>query len=326
MSISWLLTAALHRYALHKKLLDIPNERSSHTIATPRGGGLAIVLTCLAGLLVLAILNGLTWSVLFAFLGAGILMALIGFIDDHGHIAPQWRLMAHFFAALWVLTWLGGLPQIAVFGEMIHPGWIGNTLGLIGLIWLVNLYNFMDGIDGLAASEAIFVAGAGLLFTFLGEQHEMQSVAVLLIASTLGFLIWNWPPAKIFMGDVGSGFLGMVLGIYAWWSVVEGIIPIWTWLILLGIFVVDATSTLIKRIFRGERWYEAHRSHAYQHASRRWGSHRKITMSVIIINMVWLLPLAWLATKMPIWGALFALIAYFPLLILAFYLRAGEAS
>ena len=279
--LSWLLTGLIRWYAIDKNLLDIPNERSSHSTATPRGGGLAIVVTCLISLLVIAISNELTSSVLFAFLGAGVLVALIGFIDDLSHLAPQWRLLTHFAAAMWVLAWLGGLPKIDFFGVLIHPGWIGNALALVILVWLVNLYNFMDGIDGLAASETIFVACAVLLFAILDNQHELQLVAIILIASTLGFLIWNWPPAKIFLGDVGSGFLGVVLGVSAWWSIGEDIIPIWTWLILLGIFIVDATSTLIRRIIERERWYEAHRAHAYQHASRRWGSHSKITISVL---------------------------------------------
>lgn len=309
-------------YALHKNILDIPNARSSHSTATPRGGGLAIVLCCLVGQLLLASFGKLDLSVLFAFVGAALLVALVGFIDDHGHIAPSWRLLVHFAAALWVLFWLGSLPPVPLFSTELSLGWLGNIAAVIGLVWLLNLFNFMDGIDGIAASEAIFVAGAGLLFASLAPHSELQWVAILIIGSTLGFLIWNWPPAKIFMGDVGSGFLGMVLGIYAWWSVGEGVTAIWTWLIIFGVFLVDATITLIRRFLQRLTWYEAHRSHAYQHAAARWG-HRRVTIAVAVINVGWLLPIAYFSTVHANYGPVFALMALSPLVVLVFMLGAG---
>lgn len=266
--------------------------------------------------------GSLALSVLYAFVGAGLLVALVGFVDDHGHIAPHWRLLSHFVAALWVFYWLGDMPPLRLFGAELSPGWIVNIFAVISLVWLLNLYNFMDGIDGIAASEAIFVTGAGLLFASLESHTELQWIAILLIGSTLGFLIWNWPPAKIFMGDVGSGFLGMVLGIYAWWSVSEGVTVIWTWLIIFGVFLVDATTTLMRRFVLGLTWYQAHRSHAYQHAAVRWG-HRRVTIAVSIINIIWLLPMAYFANAYPDFGPIFALMALAPLLVLVFKLGAG---
>lgn len=321
---SLVLTGLLRRYALNKRLLDFPNERSSHTIATPRGGGLAIVLIFLMGLLALSALYSLS-IIWIAFLGASIVVTIIGFIDDHGHIAPQWRLFAHFGASIWALVWLGGFPPILLFGDAYNLGLVGNVLAVIGLVWLLNLYNFMDGIDGIAASEAIFVAGTGFLFAAISNHIELQLVAVLLIGSTLGFLVWNWPPAKIFLGDVGSGFLGLVLGIYALWAIVEGVATIWTWLIVLGFFILDATVTLFRRLLQGSTWYVAHRSHAYQHAARRWG-HLRVTLAVSFINVFWLLPIAYFSYMHRELGLELTVLAYSPILVLVFLLGAGKEA
>lgn len=318
------MTGMLRRYALNRGLLDIPNERSSHAIATPRGGGLAIVMIFVFGLLALKIFYPLS-NIWIAFLGASVLVALVGFIDDHGHIPAQWRLIGHFVAAIWALIWLGGFPSIPLFGATYDMGFVGDALAVFGLVWLLNLYNFMDGIDGIAASEAVFVAAAGLLFAVSAQHINLQLVAMLIIGSTLGFLAWNWPPAKIFMGDVGSGFLGIVLGIYGWWAIAEDVITIWTWLIVLGVFVVDATVTLIRRLIKGLKWYEAHRSHTYQYAARRWG-HLRVTLAVGLINIMWILPIAYLTNIYRGWGIQLTLLAYSPLVVLVFMLREGKET
>ena len=321
--VSWVLTGFLRRYALNKNLLDVPNKRSSHDVPIPRGGGMAIVLTFLSSLVFLYIGSGLELSVLLSTLGAGLLVAVVGFMDDHGHVHPKWRLLVHFYVAAWGMSWLGGLPTMTVFGHVVHIDWLRYVVIAVALVWLLNLFNFMDGIDGIAASETIFVAGSGLLFASLVGHADLQSVAIILIGSTLGFLIWNWPPAKIFMGDVGSGFLGIILGLYGYWAFSEGVLSIWCWLIILGVFLVDATFTLMKRIARRAKWYEAHRTHAYQHAARRWG-HLRVTVAVSLINVIWLLPIAYLSNIHRDWGALFIVLAFSPLVVLVSILGAGK--
>ena len=154
------LTYGLRKYALARSLMDIPNARSSHSVPTPRGGGVAIVLSFLVALALIATTGRLDWSASLALLGAGGFVALVGFMDDHGHIAARWRLLAHFVAAFWALGWLGGAPALQVFGVQFDLGWLGVGLVAVYLVWLLNLYNFMDGIDGLAAGEAVIVAGA----------------------------------------------------------------------------------------------------------------------------------------------------------------------
>ena len=320
---SFALTHVLRRYALHKSLLDIPNGRSSHTIPTPRGGGVAIVISYLAALVWMISAGLIGRDPFLAMFGAGASIAALGFLDDHGHIAARWRLLGHFFAAAWALFWMGGLPAISVFGMTLAPGLIVNVLAAFYLVWLLNLYNFMDGIDGIASVEAICVCvGAAIIYAMSGYA-TLVWLPVLLACAVAGFLFWNFPPAKIFMGDAGSGFLGIMLGCLSLQGAWISSQFLWVWLILLGVFIVDATVTLIRRLVRGDKVYEAHRSHAYQFASRRFGKHLPVTSAVGVINLCWLLPVAVCVIRFGLDGALGVIIAYAPLLALAFIFKAG---
>lgn len=322
--LSFALTALLRRYALSRSLLDIPNQRSSHWIPTPRGGGVAIVLTFILALLVLSQANLIESGTLIALLGAGSITAVIGFLDDHGHIAARWRLLAHFAAAAWGVYWIGGLPPLVVAGVSLHLSWLGHLLAAVYLVWMLNLYNFMDGIDGIAGVEAVTAcAGAALLYWLSGHGGSAWPLILLAICAA-GFLCWNFPPAKIFMGDAGSGFLGIVLGVFslqAAWIAPE---LLWAWLILTGVFIVDATFTLMRRLMRGDKVYEAHRSHAYQFASRRYRKHLPVTCMVGLINMLWLLPLALCVVCLKVDGFIALVVAYLPLIWLAVKYRAGQ--
>lgn len=324
--VSLLLTAGLRRYALARSLMDVPNARSSHTVPTPRGGGVAIVLSFLLGLPLLAVVGMVPWAVCFALLGAGSAVALIGFLDDHGHIAARWRLLAHFSAAAWALAWLGGMPPVALLGLTVDLGGFGYGVAALYLVWLLNLYNFMDGIDGIAGVEAICVCLGGALLYLAAGQADLAAAPLLLAAAAAGFLYWNFPPAKIFMGDAGSGFLGIVLGILSLQAGRAAPQLFWAWLILLGVFVVDATLTLLRRLVRGERVYEAHRSHAYQYASRQFGRHLPVTVAVAAINLAWLLPVATAVVLKGLDGVTGLVIAYLPVAALALRFHAGEAE
>lgn len=317
------LTGLLRRYALARSLLDVPNARSSHSVPTPRGGGVAIVLAFLLGLPLLGELHGaLAWSLY----GAGLSVALLGFLDDHGHIAARWRLLGHFAAAFWVLFWLGGLPPLPFFGHALELGWLGYPLGALYLVWLLNLYNFMDGIDGIASIEAVCVClGGALLHLWLDDAGSAMPV-LLLAAAVAGFLFWNFPPARIFMGDAGSGFLGIALGILSLHAAWQAPQLLWSWLILLGVFIVDATWTLLRRLLRGEKLYQAHRSHAYQRAARMHGGHLPVSLSVGILNLCWLLPLALAVGLGHLDGLAGVLLAWAPLLWLAVRYQAGAAQ
>lgn len=321
--LSLVLTGGLRRYALARSIIDIPNARSSHSVPTPRGGGVAIVLSFLLVLPVLSFMGLVEWAFTWAMLGAGGGIAVLGFLDDHGHIAARWRLLGHFAGAIWALFWLGGLPPLALFGFSLNLGWVGHVLAAVYLVWLLNLYNFMDGIDGIASIEALCVCLGGVLLYVLLGQPEAALAPLLLACAVLGFLFWNFPPARIFMGDAGSGFLGIMLGILSLQAAWVAPQLLWSWLILLGVFIVDATYTLMRRLVRGDKVYEAHRSHAYQFASRRFGRHLPVTLAVAAINVGWLLPVALWVGVGGLDGLLGVLIAYIPLVILAVKFKAG---
>lgn len=333
-SIYWILpstligalfgTALLRRYALSNSLIDIPNFRSSHTLPTPRGGGVAIVVSFIISVFLLGITGILPWAIVWGGLIPGTLVAIIGFLDDHGHVPARWRLLGHFTAAALAMFILGGLPILQIFNMSFDLGWFGYVVGTVYLVWLLNLYNFMDGIDGLASLEAIFVALGGTLLFMLTSTPEIIWLPVTLALSVCGFLYWNYPPARIFMGDAGSGFLGITLGVLSLQAAFTNPMLLWSWLILLGVFIVDATCTLFVRLLRGEKVYEAHRSHAYQIASRRTGSHRQVSLAIVGINFIWLLPLSVLVCLGMLDGALGVVIGYVPLVGLALRLKAGQ--
>ncbi|AZL67612.1 MraY family glycosyltransferase [Pseudomonas oryziphila] len=318
------LTAALRKYALSRNIIDVPNARSSHAVPTPRGGGIAIVAAFLMAAIMLGICEGLPDTTLFSVIGAGGLVAIIGFMDDRGHIAARWRLLGHFMAAAWALIWLGGFPQITVVGVALDLGWLGAGFAAIYLVWLLNLYNFMDGIDGIASVEAVFASAGMSLLYWLAGFEQLSVLPMLLAVAVCGFLYWNFPPAKIFMGDAGSGFLGIVLGVFSLQAAHQDSRLFWAWLILLGVFIVDATLTLLRRMLQGQRVYEAHCSHAYQHAARQYGKHLPVTLGVLALNIFWLFPLAFAVVCLGLDGAVGVLLAYAPLAALALRFRAGR--
>ena len=315
------LSRLMVAYAIRLRLIDVPNERSSHVFPTPRGGGLAVVVVFIVGLVGLVLSSDSPVRVLIALAGSGLMAAAVGFIDDHCHLAARWRASIHFAAATWAIIWIGGYPAFAS-GPTIGV-LLGNIFWVVALVWFVNAFNFMDGIDGIAGAEAVYISGAAASLLFLSASNALALISLLLMLATAGFLIWNLPPARIFMGDVGSGFLGMVLGALAIASVVRGSLPMWVFAILFAAFIADATITVGRRILRGKRWHSAHCSHAYQHAARTCKSHGKVTLAVTLINVIWLFPLAFAAWKWTGLGWLFTIIAYIPLIILVLHFRAG---
>ena len=323
--VSWALTGWIRRYALAKSLIDIPNSRSSHSVPVPRGGGLSVVLVCSIGFVGLWLCDWLALNEFLALFGAGSIVALVGFLDDHEHVAARWRLMVHFIGAIWALVCLGGLPAFPFFHISVELGIVGYVIAAFYLVWLLNLYNFMDGIDGIAGLEAMTVLlSAACVLTITHENGVSQTLILLLVCMAVaGFLLWNFPKAKIFMGDACSGFLGLTLGILSLQAAWNDGVYLWVWLILLGVFIVDATFTLVRRVLRGEPFYQAHRSHAYQFASRKYQSHVKVSLGVALLNLFWLLPVGLCVALEWIEGFLGVVIAYLPLILLAYKLNAG---
>ena len=323
-----LLTLIIRKSALHKELFDVPNDRSLHTVPTPRGGGAAIVLVFTAAIIALTATDFLETKNAMILIGCGAVVALTGFLDDRQLLShARSRLALHFVAALIAVSALGGLPTLPVFGTDVSLGFFGGVLATIYLVWLLNLFNFMDGIDGISGAEVVSVCGAAaFLIHRTTHDYNIASLPLALATATFGFLIFNWPPAKIFMGDVGSGFVGFVIGIFSLVTADSVGSLGWVWIILLGFFIVDATVTLIGRLVRKQKPHVAHRSHAFQHLALRFGSHKPVTIGVVAVNLVWLFPIAFAVTEGRIDGFAGVLIAYTPLTIAALILGAGTPS
>jgi glycosyltransferase WbpL len=296
---AYAMTAWLLRHSRVSRIVDRPNSRSSHSVPTPRGGGLSIVAVTIAGAVLLCSMGKLAPVPAAALVLGGLCVAAVGFWDDVRSAPIAVRMSVHIGAALLAVYCLGGASTFRIGGFVFDLGAAGSMLTVLAIVWTLNLYNFMDGIDGLAASEAVFVllGGAGLALILGGASPVEVAAPLIAGAACLGFLMWNWPPASIFMGDVGSGFLGYAIAVFAIESSRSGTVNIYAWLILGGVFLVDATLTLLRRLLRGERVYQAHRTHGYQWMARRWGSHWRVTAAVIFVNVVWLLPCAALAVK-----------------------------
>jgi Fuc2NAc and GlcNAc transferase len=301
-----LLTGVVRRYALRSELLDVPNERSLHRTPTPRGGGLAIALVTLAGLAVAAVAGRIPAQVAWTLGTGGALVAAVGWLDDRRGVGAPARIAVHALAAAWAVYWIRGDFDLQAIAAVV---WI---------VWAINLYNFMDGIDGLAGAEAVSVGlVAGVLLLRAGRT-DLAVIAFLVAAAAVGFLRWNWPPARVFMGDVGSGFLGFTFGALALVSHRAGAVPLALWLVVLGVFVFDATVTLVRRMLRGERWYQAHRSHAYQRLVQAGSTHAAATNGVLLVNLG-LGAIAWQAQtgRLPAAGAVLAGIVVLTVLYLA---------
>ncbi len=279
---SAILTGVVRAYALRSSLLDVPNERSLHRTPTPRGGGVAIVLVTLAALAGLAVAGPIPARVAWTLGVGGALVAGVGWLDDRRGLSAPVRVLAHAVAAAWAMAWIWGEPAPAAI------------LGAVSIVWAINLYNFMDGIDGLAAVEAVSVGAIAGALLLLAGNTALAMVSLLVAAAAAGFLVWNWAPARIFMGDVGSGYLGYIFGALALLSHRVGTVPLTLWLLLLGVFLFDATVTLLRRMARGERWYQAHRLHAYQRLVQAGLSHAWVARLVLLVNLV-LGALAWVA-------------------------------
>jgi Fuc2NAc and GlcNAc transferase len=256
-------------------------------------------------------------------IGGGALVAGIGMIDDLGHVAVQWRLAAHFAAGCWAVFWLLPLPPLTLGTVEWNPGFAGMFVSILWVVWSVNFYNFMDGIDGLAGIEAVTVSGAVAVLLWISGDTGLAWLMASVGFAAAGFVVWNWPPARIFMGDVGSGFLGFLFGSMALITHKVSELSFWVWPILLGVFIVDATVTLCRRLINRKKIHEAHRSHAYQHAVRRYGAHMPVSLAVAAINLLWLGPIAGLVALQLIPGTTGILLAYPSLLVLAWKFDAG---
>jgi UDP-N-acetylmuramyl pentapeptide phosphotransferase/UDP-N-acetylglucosamine-1-phosphate transferase len=285
-------THALIPVLRRRKILDRPNERSSHIAPTPRGGGIAVVGSVLLAWAVTAHIGSGAPAILAISLGA-ISLAVVSWIDDIRGLSVELRLLAQAAA---VSIGLSALSQAHHFAA----SW--PEMAAIGLLWVwwINLFNFMDGIDGIAGSEAAAI-GAGLMVfatSGIGADPVRAMFAAAVVGAAVGFLLWNWAPAQVFLGDVGSATLGFLLGFLLLDIALRGY---WKIALILPLyFLADATITLTRRLLRGERIWKAHREHFYQQAVRRGLSHEAVVKRVIAADLV-LIACGWAAENG--WGA-----------------------
>ena len=276
--ISFALTYFIKNYAIKKSLVDIPNERSSHTVPTPHGGGIAIAVTWFFGLSYLFYTNDIDSSLYYALM-IGAVISLVSYLDDLYELSPKVRLITQSVVAVGGIVALGGLGSLDFGLTSIENQIITNIFAFFMIIWFINLYNFLDGIDGYAGSEAIFLGVAG--FLLFGGAYFL-----VLVAAVLGFLLWNWHKAKIFMGDVGSTLLGYNVAIFTIYYANIDSLNLWAWIILFGLFWFDATLTLFRRYKNGEKLSEAHKKHAYQLLNQSGWAQNKVVLYSIGVNVV----------------------------------------
>ncbi|MCB0207764.1 MAG: polysaccharide biosynthesis protein [Anaerolineae bacterium] len=322
---STLFTEIIRRYTLQRGIVDVPNQRSSHVKTTPRGGGLAVVAVSLSGWLLFFWLSEPNLSPPFwAAFGGALLIAAVSWLDDMRPLSYRLRLGAHLLAAGLVLWQVGSWQQIELpLVGLVNLGWFGPFMTLIWLVGATNAYNFMDGLDGLAGSQGV-IAGLGWgILGLLAGQPAVSMLGFLLAAGCLGFLTLNWPPAKIFMGDVGSAFLGFTLALLPLLSAVNPLGgSVWPGAVIAGLlllwpFVYDAGFTFIRRLMQGENVFAAHRSHLYQRLTIVGYTHISVTTLYTGLALIGLLlALGW---AYDISGSAVIILTFMPLVCFTLY-------
>ena len=276
--LSILATYIVHIFALRSNIIDTPNERSSHTIPTPRGGGLAFVGLWFLGMTYEFYTNNVPQDLYFAML-AGLLLVGVSIVDDIKNVRASVRLAIQILASGIALYFLGGFQRIDLGFYVIENVYIITPIALIGFVWFINLFNFLDGIDGYVGLETVFI------FLFIAIIfHDVY--ALLLSVAVAGFLVWNWQPAKIFMGDVGSTLIGFNVAVFMTYYSNTEQLSAFIFLILTSVFWFDATLTLLRRWRNKESLGIAHRKHAYQRLTQSGFSHQKTSILLLIVNSV----------------------------------------
>jgi Fuc2NAc and GlcNAc transferase len=293
-----------------------PNYRTLHELPVPRGGGVIFALLFTFSILALWGVDELSDQIFYMFGVGGFIATLFGFIDDVKNIRARIKLIVQLLLSGWVVYWLY-ISNLLLLNWA--PIFIIIPACLFFMVWMMNAYNFMDGVDGMAASGAIFLSLTLALVLFLTNSSvELMTIFIFIAVTVGGFIVFNWPPATIFMGDAGSVFLGYIFGSLLLFTVFNNDISIWSWLTVFGYFFADTTVTQITRIILVKKWYLAHRSHAYQNLARITDSHLKVTRGVVLYNLVWSLPLAIWSALQPEMGMVTTILSISPALVVAY--------
>ena len=318
--LSALLTLYFSRPGTVLVMLDKPNARSLHSRPVPINGGIAIIISLATAIFYLNWYLMPMQKYLWIFT-SGLLIALISFLDDCRHVRVFYRLIVHFLAA-WLLLWQSEFWLI----HLALPGltWVWSPfwqimVSCLFIVWMVNLYNFMDGMDGLAGGMAVFGFGTLAVFGWLADQQLFMVINLLVASASGGFLVFNFSPARIFMGDVGSSSLGFLAAAFSLWGSSENILPLWVALLIFSPFIVDATVTLLRRLLQGEKIWLAHKSHYYQRLVQiGWGHKHTVLWEYALMLMCSLSAL--LAPSLPIYAQWSLIVGWIFIYIFLIYL------
>lgn len=295
---SVIATGAAYRYARHRQWFAVPNARSSHIVPTPSSGGVGFVAVTLALLALLGWSGRVDRSAVAALLVGGAFVAFIGWLDDRRQLRAGMRAVAYALAAAWAVWSIGGVDHLYLGVISMEFGYWGSLIAFASILAFSNFTNFMDGIDGLVGSFSVIVGGVLALLFFRAGAPGFAAVCAIIALTSLGFLVWNWSPAKIFMGDVGSVFLGFSFATVAVLAEQRRILPALLWVILFAPIVVDAGFTTLRRALRGERWWEAHRTFSYQRAVARGYTHQTVVLNAMLLECA-LVVLAFVGSSHP---------------------------
>ncbi len=281
------------RYAKVKRITDYPTERSSHEVPTPRGGGVGFVLFTVLGTVLFAFITGIgNHTELIIFITAALFVAILGWFDDKNDLSKRVRFSVQLFSALIILLLIGNFTSLYLpNGVYIHLGILGLLPGLIWITGNTNIYNFMDGVDGIASVQALSAAAGWIVMAFLWDQPSLMALNVFLFCGVASFLMFNWSPAKIFMGDAGSLFLGFTFGAMPFLaaSTLDQLsvgMAVWIGGLLLWPFLFDGAFTIFRRLLRGENIFQAHRSHLYQKMNIGGWKHKSISLIYLLFSML----------------------------------------
>jgi Fuc2NAc and GlcNAc transferase len=329
--LSWIiLTASIIGCYFYPKLalkcgaVAIPNSRNLHSRIIPRGAGIMIVICVLSSLLILSFIRTINFHTYLPILIGGFVISIVGFADDCLELSARLRMFVQLIIAIWLYFWFADGANLNIGFVLINIGWLKFPITIFLLLWFYNLFNFIDGSDGMASSAVIYISTVFSIIWFIEHQQMLLLLLTLLGSATLGFIVFNWPPAKIFLGDVGTSFCSYIISVVIMISIWQEHFNILVWLIALGYYLSDTTFTTFIRIIKFPKtWYYPHRSHAYQNLARIRG-HLKILLLVWGFNLLWFLPLAILAYVFPKYSMLYFVIAYVG--ILPFLVKHGPLS
>ena len=303
------------KVAFQHSISSIPNNRTLHVGTIHIGGGIAIALGWTLATSILLWLGVLNIGVFISLTLGGGFMSVLGLIDDAWDLSARLKLLAQIAGTVWCLYWFGGVPPFSILSFEIHLGWVGYPIAGVVVLWMIKLFNFMDGVDGMLASCVAFIGmSMGSFLLFEGSYHN-AALLYSLSAASIGFLFFNWPPAVMFMGDAGSLFFGLLIPMLIMSTLASHGGLFWVWIIICGYVLTDTTTTLILRLLYVRPFLDAHRHHAYQSLAYRSGDHRRVTLMVIVIQVLWLLPIAMTAYWVSSYGAVFTFMALAPLTI-----------